>query len=392
MRIAKRVVVSASERIQLLSAPYLGELQGLQRSLERRGKEIVDLGKFRIRVPLIHEAKGTATAEAIARTFADYLAAEYQTDLDPEQEVLLVPGARAGLLLTAAQFVDAGTTCLLPDPGFDAYRKLVLLFEGKPRTCPLYQRNDYLLNLEQFEMQKDKSPRLLFLTSPHNPTGAVCDENFYARLQRLSSESNIMVVADSSYALCYAGHFRPPLFCQSRQRLRTGIEMFSFSTNLAAPELKLTAIVGPKRMIDPLAILGRSLGLLPSAPLLAYAAPYFADTGTLAEHVARCRQEIAARTAMVTDALQGAGIEFYSAAGAGFVWVKLRRGRLSVGFARGLLRNRGILVAPGSSFGEEGEGWIRIAANVETDKLAEAMTAVVRAFQPIKSRLHRRTE
>ncbi|MCX6833208.1 MAG: pyridoxal phosphate-dependent aminotransferase [candidate division Zixibacteria bacterium] len=393
MKITKRVVVSAAERIQQLPAPFLSELQGLCKTLERRGKEIVDLGKYAIHVPLAAQTSvGPSDGTAIAATFADYLAREYQIEIDPMQEILLVPGVRAALLLTAAHFVDAGTTCFLPDPGYDAYRKLVLLFEGKPRSCPIYQRNDYLPNLEQFERIASKSPRLLFLTSPHNPTGAVCDENFYSRLQRLAAEANILVVADSSYALSYSGNFRPPLFCQSRKRLRLGIEMFSFSTNLAAPQLKLTAIVGRKRMIDPLATLARSLGLLPSGPLLTYAAPYFASAESLANHISRCREEISLRMNVIVETLQSAGIEFYPAFGAGFVWVKLRRGRLSVAFARGLLRHRGILVAPGTAFGEEGEGWIRIAANVESDRLREVMTALVRAYQPIKSRLHRRTD
>jgi len=201
-----------------------------------------------------------------------------------------------------------------------------------------------------------------------------------------------MVVVDSSYALPYSGNFRPPLFCQSRQRLRFGIEMFSFSTNLCAPELKLTAVVGRKRLIEPLAVLARSLGLTPSTPLLAHAARHFSSVEILAQHVARCRQEISVRTTVITDALQSAGIEFYPSPGAGFVWVKLRRGRQGVAFARGLLRHRSFLVAPGSAFGEEGEGWIRIAANIEPAALAEAMTAIVRAYRPIKSRLHRRTE
>jgi LL-diaminopimelate aminotransferase len=393
MKITKRVVVSAAERIQQLPAPFLSELQGLCKTLERRGKEIVDLGKYAVRVPLPAQTPvGPPDATAIAKTFADYLVHEYRVDLDPTQEILLVPGIRAALLLTAANYIDAGTTCLLPDPGYDAYRKLVLLFEGKPRTCPVYQRNDYLPNLEQFDRNASRSSRVLFLTSPHNPTGAVCDENFYSRLQRLAAEANILVVADSSYALSYSGNFRPPLFCHSRKRLRLGIEMFSFSTNLAAPELKLTAIVGRKRMIDPLATLARSLGLLPSVPLLTYAAPYFASVESLANHITRCREEVSLRMNVIVEALQSAGIEFYPSYGAGFAWVKLRRGRLSVSFARGLLRHRGILVTPGTAFGEEGEGWIRIAANVDSDKLREIMPALVRAYQPIKSRLHRRTD
>jgi L-glutamine---4-(methylsulfanyl)-2-oxobutanoate aminotransferase len=392
MKMTKRVVVSAAERIQQLPAPFLSELQGLRHNLERRGKDVVDLGRYSIEVPLRQGTDTDADYGTIASTFGAYLEREYQADLDPDQEILLVPGTRSALLLIAAQFVDAGTICHIPDPGFDGYRKFALLFEGKPRNCTLYQRNDYLPNLEQLSNKSIRAPQVIFLTSPHNPTGAVCDENFYSHLYRTALEANILAVVDSSYSLVFAGNFRPPLFCQTRQRLKVGVELFSFSANLAAPHLKLAAIVGRKRLIDPLATVARSLGLVPSVPLLKYAAPYFASADVLAEHIVRCRDEIDRRVNVIVEALQNAGIEFYPSTGAGFVWVKLKRSRLSVGFARGLLRHRGILVAPGSAFGEEGEGWLRIAANVDSERLREAMNFFVRAYQPIKSRLKRRTE
>ena len=294
MKITRRVVVSAAERIQQLPAPFLSELQGLHQTLDRRGKEIVDLGKYAVDVPISPTVSASAPSPAtIAKTFADYLAHEYQVDVDPEQEILLVPGIRVALLLTAAQFVDAGTICHLPDPGFDGYRKLVLLFEGKPRTCPIYQRNDYLPNLEQFDTKGSKSPRLLFLTSPHNPTGAICDENFYSRLQRLATEANILVDRRLFVRPCRIPAIFGHRYSVNRvKRLKVGLEMFSFSTNLAAPHLKLTAIVGRKRMIDPWQRWRGHSACLPSVPMLDLCRPLFCVRESLANHIVRCREEI----------------------------------------------------------------------------------------------------
>ncbi len=393
MKIPRRVVLSAAERIQQLPTPFLSELEGLRRNLERRGKSIVDLGRYSLTVPPEATDPGSSSDPAtIKPVLADYLHREYQADIDPNEEILLVSGMRPALLLIAAQFVDAGTICHIPDPGFDGYRKMVQLFDGKPRLCPLHQRNDYLANLEQLNSTASKAPSVFFITSPNNPTGAVADENFYARLYRMASEANVLVIVDSSYALSYSGNFRPPLFCQARQRSKVGLELISLSTTLAAPQLKLAAIIGRKRMLEPLATIGRSLGLLPSTPLLNYAASFFASTDAFSSHINRCRDEIGKRVAVITESLQAAGIEFYPSTGAGFVWVKLRHGRLSVGFARALLRRREVLVAPGVAFGEEGEGWVRIAANLEPDRLREAMSHFVRAYQPIKSRLQRRAD
>jgi len=73
-----------------------------------------------------------------------------------------------------------------------------------------------------------------------------------------------------------------------------------------------------------------------------------------------------------------------------FVWAKLRRGRVSLGFARSLLRRRQLVVAPGAAFGEEGEGWIRIAANLEGAQLRRALDLLIKQYQPIRSRMRER--
>lgn len=392
MKVTGRVVVTAADRIQHLPAPFLTELEGLKRSVLRHGKQITDLGRYAIAVDPEPHTNGATDVGSIdiKRVFGEFLAREYHVNIDPEREMLLLAGARASLLLLGAYFLERGTICYVPDPGYDAYRKLAILFDGDLKSYPVYQRNDYLPNLEQFDGKPSKGLKLLFVNSPHNPTGAVADQDFYQRVQKLAAERNILVIVDSSYAPAHAGNFRPPLFCESTNRLRVGLELFSFSAGLCAPDLRLTALVGRKALIEPLAALSHSLGSAPYRPSLDYARSYFASAETLVNHIARCREEIGARMAVITDVLKNASIEFYPNIGAGFVWVKLRRGRQSISFARGLLRHKGVLVAPGSAFGEEGEGWVRIAANVGGEKLREALDSFARHYRPIKSRLKRR--
>ena len=282
----------------------------------------------------------------------------------------------------------------MPDPGFVAYRNLPLLFGGRVKRYAVLQRNDFLPNLEQFTRDKPaaKTSRLIFINSPHNPTGAIADSDFYARLTMLAVKENLLVIADSSYCLSSIGSMPPPIFLDHRKRFGKGLELFSLSTNLCAPDLKLTIVVGARHHLLPLASLAKVSGMLPNSYLLEAAAAYFSSLKIFQQHLENCRETIRNRTQLVTASLSEAGIGYYPVITTPFIWVKLRRGRVSLGFARSLLRRKQVAVAPGSAFGEEGEGWIRVAANLEGSELRRALDLFIRHYQPIKARLRQRKE
>ncbi len=381
-------MVGSAERIQRLPAPFLSELRDLRRGLERRGRAITDLGRYTISIPA-PPARIEVDETQIRRTFAEYLAKRYEVELDADRELLLLPGAKSTLLLLNAYFADQDTICHYPDPGYDSYRVFGALFDASLRPYPLLQRNDFLLNLEQFPVGRRREFGMLLVTSPQNPTGSLCDHHFYQRLYKKAAAANLLVIADSSYALPYAGAFRPPLFSESRRRLKTGLEIISLSTGFLNPNLKLTVVIGRRSLIQPLTALARLLNLRPSQAMFELASGYFVSHDALDRHVERCRAELQSRTELMTEALKAAEIEHSPVCGAGFAWVKLRPGRVSLAFARSLLRSKGVLVAPGSAFGENGEGWVRICANVAGEELQAAMQEFVRHFHPIKSRLRR---
>ncbi len=394
MKLTGHVVVTAARRIEKLPAPFLGELEGLKKGLARRGRKISDLGRYSVKVPLeLNNGEPLPlTIREIKATLAAFLASEYGAEVHPEKEMLLLPGARTTLLLLAAFFADESATYHLPNPGYDAYRKFAMMFDAKVKHYQLYQRNDYLPNLDQLGREVGKNLNLVFINTPHNPSGTVCDQDFQARLHRHAAEHNYLLVVDSSYALPYAGNFRPPLYCETRRHLRNGLEMISFSTGFLSPELKLTILIGRRTLIQPLAQAAHSLGLKPLQPMLHVASSYFASVTTMKDHLKNCRDELSARIQIINKRLKESALDFYPASGTGYFWVKLRRRRISLNFARSLLRQKGILVAPGTSFGEQGEGWVRISANTQGEELERAIDGFCRHIAPLKSRLRRRKE
>jgi LL-diaminopimelate aminotransferase len=388
----RRVVTAPAERVEKLSSPFLAELDGLKRSLIRKGRDVIDLSRFNMSIdPSQSGAEPVSLSTSdVKRTISGYLESAYGAKIDPEYEMLLLPGGRATLLLLGAYLVESDRTCYVPDPGFTAYRHMSVLFKGEIDKYKLHERNDYLPNLKQFEEKKPRSLRLLMINSPHNPTGAVWDKPLYAKLEEMAAKENILVIADSSYCLNSIGNFRAPLFCEQHRRLKVGMEMLSLSTNLCAPGLKLTALIGRRQLLTPLGRLVNSFGLIPCEAVLKASSRYFSSVQTLTDHIAKCRSEIRARTSQVAAILGDAGIEYYPLITMPYLWVKLRRNRVSLYFARSLLRRRAVAVSPGSAFGEEGEGWIRIAVNESGERLTQAVNEIVKQYQPIKSRLRER--
>jgi aspartate/methionine/tyrosine aminotransferase len=148
--------------------------------------------------------------------------------------------------------------------------------------------------------------------------------------------------------------------------------------------------MGRRTLIQPLAEAAGTLGLQPLQPMLHLASSYFASVATMQAHIQKCRAELNSRIQVVSKKLKETELDYSPVGGTGYFWVKLRRRRISLNFARWLLRQKGILVAPGTSFGEEGEGWVRICANCRGEELDQAIEVVCRHIGPLKARLRRK--
>ncbi len=112
---------------------------------------------------------------------------------------------------------------------------------------------------------------------------------------------------------------------------RTGVTLVSLP-DCCAPQIKLTALVGKKTLIQPLATLSKQLSLEPSEATVNSVAGYFASAKILEDHINMCREEIGKRTAIIVERLKNKEIKYYPVCHAGFVWIKLRHRRVSLRF------------------------------------------------------------
>ena len=211
--------------------------------------------------------------------------------------------------------------------------------------------------------------RLLFLNSPHNPTGAELSDKELTDLAWLAGRENILLVNDAAYA---GLSIRPPASLMAvRGGRKVGVELGSFSYQFGLPPLPFGFAVGSHDVIEGL---HRVAQYQP-----AYLPRYFVDLALRAvrhypgDGLKLIRERVAKATAQTEPLIGLLKLQPSGLPTVPFAWVQIERRTSSVTFARGLLRRHRLLVTPGSSFGENGAGYLRLSLLAEPTAYAEAV-------------------
>lgn len=120
------------------------------------------------------------------------------TPLDPSR-IFVLPGAKPGLFFAAQLLLEPGDEALVPDPGFPIYPSVVRFAGATPVSYELQSRNAFGLDVEQLESSITDRTRVVFLNSPHNPTGSTVSRRTLERVAELALEFGFTIVADEVY-------------------------------------------------------------------------------------------------------------------------------------------------------------------------------------------------
>jgi len=319
---------------------------------------------------------GAQVKMELKREFALWFGKRYGVELDPQKEVLLMPGQREGINLTALGLVNAGEKVLICDPAFPIYRSAASLAEAEIVILPLLERNDFLPNLALPKQTLNKA-RLLLLNYPNNPTTGVADLNFYQEAVNLARQHNLLVVNDAVYNELYYEGFTPPSLLQVPAAKNFILELHTvqFTYNLFG--LPLTFAVGGKELLAYLSEIMFNF----YSPVADYV--YRAGLAALKCYQStnqNLRQTYQSRRDVVLAEILNLGWRAKRPSATHFVWMEVPKRYSSTGFCRLVLRKTGVSFVPGSWFGENGEGWARISLTQPEEKIKEA-------FQRIKEHL-----
>jgi len=305
----------------------------------------------------------------LRRLCARWLRRRYGIEVDMQEEILVLIGSKEGLVHLALAVVDPGDVVLCPDPGYPVYRAAAILAGGQPVALPLLAENGFLADLSLVPSEILKKAKLVFVNYPNNPTSASATVEFFEQIAALAKKEDIVVCNDAAYIqTVLEGPPHPSLLAQANDFTNL-IEFFSFSKAFNMTGWRVAFAAGDRRLVDALASVKMNIDsgvFLPIQAAAAEAVSHCEEFTPMINEVYRQRRDI------LVEGLQRAGIEAVPPRATFYVWARVPGGLGSEEFAELLLERCGILATPGISFGEYGEGYIRFALTVSTERIAQA--------------------
>jgi L-glutamine---4-(methylsulfanyl)-2-oxobutanoate aminotransferase len=319
--------------------------------------------------PRYHKYSPFRGYQFLKEAVAVFYEREYNVKLNPEKEVAILFGGKAGLVEIPQCLVNPGDVVLVPDPGYPDYWSGIALARAKMEMMPLKEENSFLPDYNELSSQVVEKAKLMFLNYPNNPTGAIATKEFFADTVSFAAKNDICVVHDFAYgAIGFDGN-KPISFLQTEGAKEVGIEIYTFSKTYNMAGWRVGFAAGNESVIEALNLLQDHLYVsIFGAVQEAAAAALLASQDCVTELV----KLYESRRNTFIKALQEIGWNVTAPAGSFFAWLPVPKGFTSEHFADVLLEKAHVVVAPGIGFGEYGEGYVRAGLLTDEERLREA--------------------
>jgi aspartate/methionine/tyrosine aminotransferase len=289
----------------------------------------------------------------------------------PEQ-VIVCQGAVEGIFATLLALTQAGDEVLMPDPAWPNFLMMARLLNLRAVTYPLTDDAGFLPTLATLERLVTERTRLIVLNSPSNPLGVIIDQTRMTELLEFAQRHGLWTLSDECYDQIT---FDDSFVSAASIAPEHVVSVYSFSKTYAMTGWRVGYAVAPREIAPTLAKCQEPLLSCVNTP--AQFAALAAVTGSQ-EVVAAMRGAYRERRDAALSVLEGSPLHVLTPQGAFYLWVDVSSiGLPSRELALRLLSECGVAVAPGTAFGEAGEGFVRVSLAASVDHLTEGLRRLV---------------
>lgn len=300
---------------------------------------------------------------------------EYGVNLDPEKEVAVLFGGKAGLVEISQCYLNPGDVALVPDPGYPDYWSGIAMAGGHMHMMPLLKENGFLPDYQRIDPEIRKKAKLMFLNYPNNPTGALADARFFEETVRFAKEHHVLVIHDFAYSAIGFDGQKPRSFLQTPGAKEIGIEIYTMSKTYNMAGWRIAFAVGHEEVVQSLNLIQDHFycslfGGIQQAAAEALLGPQ------------DCVHELVGmyerRRDLFIRHLREIGWEVEAPQGSFFCWFPVPEGHDSESFSDLLIEKANVVVAPGIGFGKQGDRYVRVGLLTPEERLKEAACRIGR--------------
>lgn len=374
-------------------------IDDLKKEARERGLDIIDLGMGNPDMPtpkhIVDELCRTARNPKnhgysrsidkvecdLRKAIAKWYKSKFGVVLDPESEVLPLIGSKEGIAHISLAFLNHDDIGLVPNPSYPVHFNGVLIAGGILHNIPVKEEDGFLPDLDSVPQDIIKKTKMLFLSYPNNPTSAIASKAFFKKAVDFAAKNKIMLIHDLAYSDIVFGSYRAPSILEIPGSRKVAVEFHTLSKSYNMAGWRMGFAVGNATILKSLAKTKGYIdfGLfkpIQHAAIKALTGPQ----GCVRKQVALYEK----RRDIFVRALEKAGWKVPKPKATFYIWARIPdkySALTSMEFVSLLIREVGVVAAPGTGFGEYGEGFVRFALVEKEERLIEAAERIKKILE-----------
>ncbi|MFJ7934183.1 aminotransferase class I/II-fold pyridoxal phosphate-dependent enzyme [Sporosarcina sp. NPDC096371] len=377
--------IEPSLKMSIFEPAIFGDLKAAAEAKKATGAEVIDLSLGSPDLPPDEKVRRVLSEQsALATTYgytlsgtkrfneavANYYKRRSNVTLNPETEIIQTMGSQEGLVHLPLAFCNEGDIVLTTNPAYVAYDAGIKLAGAVPHYMPLRADNGFLPNFDEIPEEIAQKAKLLILNLPGNPVPALPDATFFDKVIAFARKYNILVLHDAAYSEYYFSGDSPISFLSTTGAMEVGMEINSLSKSFSLAGARIAYIVGNAEMISIIKQLKSNLDFGTFGPIQEAAVTALDNAEEITD---RLRKEFSERHNVLMNGLTEIGWSVTPSNGGMFVWAKYPYDMDDKAFVFKAIEQCGVVMVPGSIFGSEGAGFVRLALVQKVEALRKAV-------------------
>lgn len=384
------------QRVRNIAPAFMDQVGARVAALRDEGADVINLGqgvpgfppvatameaaRQALAEPSTHVYSADAGFLPLRQALSEWLAEHNGLASDPETEMVITAGANQAFILALLTLLEPGDKVLLPSPFYFNHEMSIRIVGAVPIEVHLREETGFQLTLDDLEPYFKMQPRALVVVSPNSPTGAVYDPEKLERITRALAARGVSIIFDETYqSFLYDGaqHLSPGSIPEARSHV---ITVGSFSKTFSLAGWRVGYLIAEPDFVQQAIKVQDSM--LVCAPVISQRAALGALKTPL-EELNRRRAVLSERRQLVAQSLaEIPRLHWHPTSGAYYAFVRVEGCTDSAALAWDLLERAHMAVVPGSIFGRNGEGFLRLSyGSVERSVLDEACGRLARYFE-----------
>jgi LL-diaminopimelate aminotransferase len=388
-----------AQRMDLFQVHFFAELRKQISILDDEGKDVIRLDEGSpdlpptdliidalyesARRPENHSYQSHRGSKELREAWAQMYERLYHVSVNPENEILPLLGTKEGIYHLPFVIINPGEIVLVPDPGYITYTRGTLMAGGMVHYVSLLPNNGYLLDFDSIPTDIASKAKLLWLNYPNNPTASLANIEFFRKAVAFALKHNIIICHDAAYSQIVYDQFPAPSILQIPDSKEVAIEFNTLSKSHNMAGWRVGAVLGNRKVVNSLFSLKTNVDSGQFRPIQdASTAALEGDQSWIfnRNEIYRKRRDI------VVDALLTMGFNVSRPQGSLYVWCPILPGWRAEEFTSELLMNGCVSLTPGTVFGKNGEGFVRISLTAPEEQIKVAMDRIAEIIPLMKGR------